>query len=119
MGYIAERAYACIEANEGPDTFDRGMAPYLLMTRMKLAREALGKRSSLEDTTVGVRLTTAGLKVVTQPHHGQFVLYSVPDDIAPRFDCASRVADHRLPRRIPVSPGQAAAAEERMSLPAT
>jgi hypothetical protein len=29
------------------------------------------------------------LKVVQQPHHAQFVIYSVPDDIAARFDCES------------------------------
>jgi hypothetical protein len=96
MGYISERAYACIEANEGPDTFDRGMAPYLLMSRMKLAKEALGNRSSLDDATVGVRLTTPGLKTVTQPHHAQFVVYSVPDDVATQFDCASRLAPGRV-----------------------
>ena len=92
MGYVSERAYACIEANEGPDSFDRGMAPYLLMSRMKLAPEALGKRTSLEGTTVGVRLTNPGLKVVTQPNHAQYVVYAVPDDIAAQFDCASRLA---------------------------
>ena len=31
------------------------------------------------------------LKVVQQPHHAQFVIYSVPDDIAASFDCESRL----------------------------
>jgi hypothetical protein len=30
------------------------------------------------------------LKVVQQPHHAQFVLYSVPDDIVNTFDCEAR-----------------------------
>jgi hypothetical protein len=32
------------------------------------------------------------LKVVQQPHHARFVLYSVPDDVAAAFDCESRLA---------------------------
>ena len=92
MGYVSERAYACIAQNaDDPSAVDRGMAPYQLMTNLKAAHDTLGKRTSLDGLIVGVRLTTPALKVVQQPHHAQFVLYSVPDDVAAAFDCESRM----------------------------
>jgi hypothetical protein len=92
MGYVSERSYACL-AEDAPDpsAFDRGLAPFQIMVNLKAAREALGNPTSLEGLTTGVRLTVPGLRVVTQPHHAQFVLYDVRDDIATRFDCASRL----------------------------
>ena len=41
--------------------------------------------------TVGTRLTLPGLRAVNQPHHAQFVIYSVPDDVATALDCESRL----------------------------
>ena len=103
MSYISERAYACM-AQDADDlsTFDRGMAPVELIMRLKAAQEAVGKRVSLEGLLVGVRLTKPELKVVTQPHHAQFVVYSVPDDVAASFDCESRLtlADTTKARRV-------------------
>ena len=92
MGYVSERAYACIAQNaDDPSAVDRGMAPFQLMTNLKAAHDTLGQRTSLDGLIVGVRLTTPALKVVQQPHHAQFVLYSVPDDVAAAFDCESRM----------------------------
>ena len=92
MGYVSERAYACLaQDREDPTDFDRGLAPFQLMMNLKAAHDALGSRSSLVGTTVGVRFPTPGLKVVTQPHHAQFVVYAVPDDVAAEFDCESRL----------------------------
>ena len=92
MGYVSERAYACIAQNaDDPAAVDRGMAPFQLMTNLKAAHDALGKRASLDGLIVGVRLTTPALKVLQQPHHARFVLYSVPDDVAAAFDCESRM----------------------------
>ncbi len=92
MGYVSERSYACL-AQEGDDrsAFDLGLAPVQLMLNLKAAHEALGSRDSLEGLVTGVRLTRPGLKVVTQPHHQQFVIYAVPDDVAAAFDCESRL----------------------------
>jgi hypothetical protein len=102
MGYVSQRSSACL-AQEGddPSALDRGMAPFRLMARLKAAHEALGKRESLDGLVVGVRLARPGLKVVTQPHHAQFVIYAVPDDIAAAFDCESRLTlgDRRTVRR--------------------
>jgi len=92
MGYISERAYACLAQDApGPSGFDRGMAPYQLMVNLKAAREALGTQNSLDRLTTGVRLATPALKVVSQRHHPQFVIYEVPDDLAAAFECDSRL----------------------------
>ena len=92
MGYVSERAYACIAQHaDDPSAVDRGMAPFQLLTNLKAAHDTLGQRTSLDGLIVGVRLTTPALKVVQQPHHAQFVLYSVPDDVAAAFDCETRL----------------------------
>ena len=98
MGYVSEHAYACLaQDEEDPTNFDRGMAPFQLMDRLKAAHDALGTHNSLEGLTVGTRYAKTGLKVIQQPHHAQFVIYAVPDTIAAEFDCESRLtlADSR------------------------
>src|SRR5215510_13939030 len=61
------------------------------MVNLKKAHDELAKHQSLNGLVVGTRLTVPGLRVVRQPHHAQFVIYSVPDDIANGFDCESRL----------------------------
>lgn len=103
MGYVSERAYACLAENlPDPSAYDRGLAPFQILANLKAAREALGPRESLEGLTIGVRFTTPGLRVVPQPRQGQYVIYDVADDVAARFDCASRLT--------PGSPAKAARA---------
>ena len=102
MSYVSDRAYACLaEEGDDPFSFDRGTAPFVLMNNLKAAHEALGPRTSLEGLTVGVRLPIRALRVVNQPHHARFVIYSVPDDVAAEFDCESRltVGDPKKVRR--------------------
>ena len=92
MGYVSDRAYACLaEDADDPASFDRGMAPFQLMNSLKAAKDALGSHASLEGLTAGVRLTNKDLRVVTQAHHAQFVLYAVPDNVAATFDCQRRI----------------------------
>ena len=92
MGYISERAYACLsQDSDNPADFDRGMAPFQLMVNLKSANDALGPHTSLDRLTVGTRLTLPGLRAVKQPYHAQFVIYSVPDDVATALDCESRL----------------------------
>lgn len=93
MAYVSNRSYACLtQDSEDPSQFDRGMAPFQLMMNLKSAHDALGSPTSLEGVTIGVRYPRPYLKVVSQPRHAQFVLYSVPDDIAAQFDCQSRLS---------------------------
>ncbi len=61
------------------------------MGNLKSARDSLGTQSSLDGLIVGTRLVTPALRPVRQPHHAQFVIYSVPDDVAAAFDCESRL----------------------------
>ena len=88
--YFSERSHACLteDGDGGPAT--GGNAPFALITALKKARAVLGPRTSLEGAAVGVRLTMPALRVVTQPYQSRFVIYSIPDDVAAGFDCASR-----------------------------
>lgn len=91
MSYVSPRAYACVaEANDNPADFDLSMAPRQLLVNLKSAYDALGPHTSLEGLVVGTHWTRPGLRVVQQPHHAQFVIYSVRDDVAMAFDCESR-----------------------------
>lgn len=92
MGYISERAYACVSQDaDDPSDFDIGLAPFQLLGNLKAAHETLGKHTSLDSLMVGVRPPLPGLKVVTQPHHARVVITAVPDDIAAALDCESRL----------------------------
>jgi hypothetical protein len=92
MGYVSDRAYACL-AEDAPDpsAFDRGLAPFQIMVNLKAAHDALGTHASLVGLTTAMPLTIPGLKAVPQPDQAQFVTYDVPEDVAARFDCASRL----------------------------
>jgi hypothetical protein len=92
MGYVSERSYACLaQDTPDPSAFDRGMAPFQILANLKAARDALGSHDSLEGLTTGVPLAIPGLKAVAHDHQAQFIIYEVPNDIAARFDCESRL----------------------------
>jgi hypothetical protein len=92
MGYVSDRSYACLaQDSDSPADFDRGIAPFQLMTQMKSAYESLGPHKSLEGLVVGTRFAAPAVRAVRQPHHAQFVIYAVPDDVAVTFDCESRL----------------------------
>ena len=92
MSYVSPRSYACLaEDSDDPFTVDRGIAPFVISRSLKAAHDAIGQHASLEGLTTGVRLALPALRVVEQPHHAQYVIYSVPDDVAAAFDCDSRL----------------------------
>ena len=92
MGYVSERSYACLARDmDDPAALDRGVAPFQLMENLKAAHDALGPHSSLKELIVGTRLVLPGLRVVRQPHHAQFVIYGVPDDVAASLDCENQL----------------------------
>ncbi len=92
MGYVSDRSYACLARDsDDPSLFDRGVAPFQLMIDLKTAYDSLGPHDSLDGLVVGTRLVSPALRLVRQPHHAQFVLYSVPDDVAVSFDCESQL----------------------------
>ena len=93
MGYVSPRASACVALqSDDPAAADLGMAPYQLLMNLKAAHDAVGPRASLDGLLVGMRLPAPELRVVRQPHHAQYVIVSVPDDVAARFDCESRLS---------------------------
>ncbi len=106
MGYVSERSYACL-AQDSPDpsAFDRGLAPVQIMVNLKAAHDALARHDSLEGLAIGVPLPLPGLRAVSQSHQGQFALYEVPDDLAVRFDCATRLTPG-APTKRPRAYGQ-------------
>ena len=92
MGYVAQRSYACL-AEDAPDpsAFDRGLAPFQILVNLKAAHDALGKHDSFEGLMTAVPLTIPGLRLVDHPHQRNFAIYEVPDAVATRFDCQSRL----------------------------
>ncbi len=90
MSYVSPRAFACLSEDSDGLSMDRGMAPFVLAHRLKAAHDELGRHTALDGLVVGVRLTTPGLRMVKQPHHAQFVVYAVPDDVAAAFECENR-----------------------------
>ena len=103
MGYVSERAYACLARDsDDPATFDRGVAPFQLMINLKAASDALGTQRSLDTLVVGTRLAVPAVRVVQQKHHARFVIYSVPDDVAAGLECESQLTlgDSKQARRV-------------------
>jgi len=92
MGSVSERAYACV-AKDSPDpaAFDRGLAPFQILVNLKAARDAVGKQDKLEGLTTGLPLSIEGLRSAPQPQPAIFTVYDVPDALAARFDCESRL----------------------------
>lgn len=100
--YVAEQAYNCLTTDQDvPIERDPGMAPFVLRRLLRQTHDAVGHHDSLAGLTVGVRLTDRALKLVKHASHDQFVLYSVPDDMAARAMCDARMtaSDVQLPGR--------------------
>jgi hypothetical protein len=68
------------------------------MVSLKSAHDTLGPHPSLEGLVVGTRLVHPALRVVRQPHHAQFVIHAVPDDVAATFDCENQLELGEPPR---------------------
>ena len=92
MGYVSDRAYACLaEDATDPSSFDRGLAPFQILLNLKAAHDAVGPHASLDGVTTAMPLTMPGMKAVRHDDQARFALYEVGDDVAARFDCASRM----------------------------
>ncbi len=90
QAYFAEQILACVELEEGVKA-DRGMVRFAMLQRMMAANTNIGKVSSLTNAIVGVNISNERLKVIQQPHHAQFVLYDVREDLAEEFNCVNRL----------------------------
>ena len=90
VGYVAPRAFACMELERGVPV-DRGMARFQMLRAMQAVNQKFGKVGRLSEAVRGVSLNGPRGKVVTQPHHAEFVLYDVREDLAEQFDCENRL----------------------------
>ena len=92
VGYIAPRAAACMELERG-EPVDRATARVQMFQNMKAVAEKLGGVENLSQVSLGVRsAVNPRAKVIAQPHHAQFVMYNVREDLAEEFDCSNQLA---------------------------
>jgi hypothetical protein len=93
LAYISDSSLSCGELETGSKV-DFGVERYAIFREMMEVNERIGQPSSLSEVTVGVLLgnpKNEQLKVIQQPHHGQFVLYDVREDLAEQFKCGNRL----------------------------
>jgi len=90
VGYIAPRAFACLEVERGIPV-DRGVARFQLVSAMQSVNQRIGKVRSLTDALRGVSLTGPMSKEMPQPHRDAFVMYDIRDDLAQSLDCENRL----------------------------
>ena len=91
VSYMSERSYECLQLGQ-EEPIDHGMAPFIFLKGMADAKRAIGPKASLEEATVGVRLVDPSLRLIENPHHAQFVLYEIAEDVASSFECINRTA---------------------------
>ena len=89
-GYIAPRAYACLEAQRG-DPVDRGAARFQIAAAMQAVNTKTGQVDSLSGVIEGVSLTGSRARELPQPNRNVFVMYDLRDDLAASLDCENRL----------------------------
>jgi len=90
VGYVSPRAFACMELDRGI-AVDRGVARIRMLRAMQSINKLVGRVGDLDGAVRGVSLRSPRGEVIQQPHHGQFVMYAVSEDIAGQLDCESRL----------------------------
>lgn len=87
--YLSSRSYSCLE-EYGPQAgtvVNTSSAPYLAARDMAAINRSLGKPASLQSVVKTGTLDDARLKLVKQQYGNIFTVYSVPDGVAPDFEC--------------------------------
>ena len=87
--YLSSRSYACLE-EYGPQAgtvINTSSAPYLAARDMAAINRSLGKPASLQSVVKTGTLDDSRLKLVKQQYGNIFTVYSVPDGVAPEFEC--------------------------------
>lgn len=87
--YLSSRSYSCLE-EYGPQAgtvINTSSAPYLAARDMAAINRALGKPASLQSVVKTATLDDSRLKIVKQQFGNIFTVYSVPDGVAPEFEC--------------------------------
>ena len=86
IAYFAGESFACLESAQRQKV-DRGMVKFTILLNMASANQAIGKVSSLSEASAGAEVSGARVKVIDHPHHSEFVLYDVREDLAEEFKC--------------------------------
>jgi hypothetical protein len=89
-GYIAPRAFACLEV-EGGRVVDPGVARVQMARAMQSVGQLIGKPTTLTGVVSAVNLTGPRGRVAPQPHGELFAMYEIRDDLAAEFDCENRL----------------------------
>lgn len=99
VAYADPEAFECLalRLDQEGQTLDRGLASFQLYMRMKAVNDAIGSRTSLEGTTVGIRLTDRNLKIIKHRRPGQYSIFGVPRGLADHMKCSSYTTLGTLP----------------------
>jgi hypothetical protein len=89
-GYVAPRAFACLETERGAPV-DRGVARFQFVSTMQAVNARIGKVDAPAQAAEGVPLTGTRAREIPQPNRDAFVLYDVRDDLAQSLDCENRL----------------------------
>lgn len=89
-GYLADRAFSCIEA-EGGVAVDRGVARFQLVRAMRSVNATIGTTARLAEAIEGVALTGGRGRERPQPNRSEFVMYDFREDLAESLDCENRL----------------------------
>lgn len=93
MAYLDQEAYYCMELEQGKPV-DRGMAPFAMLKGLQSLNKTFGKVTDLSQASTGVRLTGERVKIISQPHESQFVLYDVREDLAEQSKCINKATGY-------------------------
>ena len=94
VGYIASRAFACLETQRGVPV-DRGVARFQIAAAMQAVNRKIGTISAINQAAEGVSLTGPRGKEIPQSNRDAFVMYDLRDDLAQSFDCENRLHPER------------------------
>ncbi|MGC2110920.1 MAG: hypothetical protein WA655_15470 [Candidatus Korobacteraceae bacterium] len=92
--YLSPRSYACLE-EYGPQAgaeINTAAAPYLAAKDMAAANRLLGKPANLQDVVKASPVDDSRLTLVKQQYGNIFAIYSVPNGVAPEFECDDQKA---------------------------
>jgi hypothetical protein len=104
LSYFADESYYCLDREQGGKV-DHGMAKFKLLIAMQQANKRFGNPAQLNDISTPEFLgdTAVRVKLVHQPHEGQFALYDVREDAAEQFKCANQMDASRISSKAAAS----------------
>jgi len=91
VAYMGRPSFACMPVWSDDNPVDYGIAPLMILDATTTASNAIGKIRNLQQIVKPETLENPRLRRVEEYEGSDlFVLYEVPEDLALKFDCASR-----------------------------